>query len=249
MLEQFHDIADQIITQQVISGNVYRHLQDQTALTPFGQLAHRLFDHPVGQQVNASGTLGEDDEFSGRDITELRMSPAQQRLGLTHIALTNIQLGLVMQHQFAILRGFAQITNERDLSLVGQVTSILIDLQATGKERGVLAGNYRTVEQFLGGVTVLRVHRDTNAAFKLQLMIVDTLRLTQQPLHSVSHAHRASAGRVVQQQQKLIGPQSRHGIASAQITLQALAHLSQQLVHAFGAHAFADRGEVLDTQR
>jgi len=121
------------------------------------------------------------------------MLPAQQGFGLTYVALTNVQLGLVMQQQLALVGRVAKVADQRDLAAVREVTAMFIDLQATGHLRGVFHGDGRAFKQGVRAFAIGWECGDAQTAVQRQVMAVDALGPQQQLLEFVGHAHRLVA--------------------------------------------------------
>ena len=73
---------------------------------PRGGLPHRLLQHPVVDRDDEAALLGDRDELAGRDLAELGVVPADQRLGAYRPAgLLAEQLDLrLVVHPHAALR-------------------------------------------------------------------------------------------------------------------------------------------------
>lgn len=79
---------------------------------------------------------------AGETMLQFRVLPAQQRFSLTHMATADIQFGLVMQLQLAFAGGTAQIPDQLDVPLMGEVAVLLVHLQITRQGSGIAAGNW-----------------------------------------------------------------------------------------------------------
>ncbi len=86
-------------------GDVDRHRQaGQALLMPGGDLCARRPQDPLADLDDEPGLLGDGDELVGREDAELRMAPAQQRLGAGDLAAGDLHFRLVEQHELALRR-------------------------------------------------------------------------------------------------------------------------------------------------
>ena len=80
---------------------------------PHATLAHDRLEHPATQRGDEPGLLGQRDELVRHDQATPRMGPAHQRLDADQLAIVAGELGLVVQHQLAVLDAMAQLAVER----------------------------------------------------------------------------------------------------------------------------------------
>ena len=111
----FAEIADQRWLVDHLSRKIDAHLELRIADAERGMRADRLFNHPIGQSIDASGPFGLEDEFVGRDRSPLRVVPANQRLGPGHRVRTEIPLRLIRQPDFAIAQAIVDPRMKRQV--------------------------------------------------------------------------------------------------------------------------------------
>ena len=109
------------------------------------------------------GLLGKREEFERRDHAEPRMRPAQQRLDGDRLAVAQIELGLVVEHQLLVLDGGAQLVDEHE-AVPAVVDVGLVDLERSLPELGAVHRDVGAPHEpdAVGGVG--RGHGDADAA-------------------------------------------------------------------------------------
>lgn len=102
-------IVDDAVVGQLPGGEVDRHPQIQSLLSPLRRLAGGGLQHPLAQRADQAGLLGVGDELQRRDQAALRRIPAHQRFHAVHFTAARIDFRLVIQHQLILLQPFTQI--------------------------------------------------------------------------------------------------------------------------------------------
>ena len=179
-------------------------------------------------------------------MPQRRVLPTQQGFGLAHMAVPQIELGLVAQEQLAFDHGAAQVANQGDLALVGEVAVRLVDLQVPRQIGRVVPGDGRAVDQLFHLLPISRVRGDADTHLMAHFVIADAQGFGQRPMQLVGAGHgRVDLG-VFQQQQKLTAGDARGGVAGQQAAGQAAAGLAQHVLDTFGAKPFVDDSVVFN---
>ena len=100
-----------------------------------------------------------------------------------------IELGLVAQVQLAFDHGAAQVANQGDLALVGEVAVRLVDLQMPRQVGRVVPGDGRAVDQLFHLLPISRVRGDADAHFMAHFVIADAQGFGQRPMQLVGAGH------------------------------------------------------------
>lgn len=162
------------------------------------------------------------------------MLPAQQCLGLAHVAVAQVELGLIAQEQFVFDGGAAQVANQADLALMGKVAVLLIDLQIAGQRGRIVARNGRAADQFFDLLAIFGVGGNAHAHFVAQFIDTHPLRLGQQAVQAVGAGHGAVELGVFQQHQKFAAGNARRRIPGRQARQQAAAGFAQHFLDPLG---------------
>ena len=72
---------------------------------PARNRAARLGEYPVADLGDEVASLRHRDEFAGRHQPALRIAPAHQRFGTDDLPAVQVDLGLVVQFEFAVADG------------------------------------------------------------------------------------------------------------------------------------------------
>src|SRR3546814_294205 len=76
----------------------------KAAIEPGFGLAASLAQHPLPYRHDEAAILGNADELLWQDEAARGMVPADQRFGASNLVRTEIDLGLVMQHEFLLFQ-------------------------------------------------------------------------------------------------------------------------------------------------
>ena len=109
-----------------------------------------LTEHPPTDRHDESALFGNWDEFCRRHESEVRMPPTDERLDPDDCARLQVNLGLVVQHQFLSLQGVAQAILQR-LPLESTYVQFLLEKLAVVPpvSLGVVHGKIRVLHQCL----------------------------------------------------------------------------------------------------
>src|ERR1700674_5235741 len=90
--------------------DVDRHLIElQASVDPGSRLSARLAKHPLADWHDKSAIFCDGDELVREDQSTLRMPPADERLGAGYRAGLEIDLRLIVEHEFVPFQGAAQV--------------------------------------------------------------------------------------------------------------------------------------------
>ena len=81
------DLLDEVGVVQAARGQVDRHADVVTRRAPLGAGGQRGVEHERGQRADEAAALGDGDELVGRDVTQLGVAPAGQRLDPRDLAV------------------------------------------------------------------------------------------------------------------------------------------------------------------
>ena len=183
----------------------------QSLLMPGRDLCTRRAQDPLADLDDEPGLLGDGDELVGRQDAELRMPPAQQRFRAGDPAGGDLDLGLVEQHELALVDGLAHLPFQRHA--LGGVRVHLVGEERVGLAAallGLVHRHFGVLEQRVGILAVSRRHGDADARAHAQLVTVDVERLGQRVLDAPRHGGGiVHLGQVVQ-----IGQQRREAVAA-----------------------------------
>ena len=146
----------------------------QSRLAPSDALLRRGAQHPFAERVDQTRFLGQRNEDLRRDVSMLRVVPAQQRLRADDRLVCDAHHRLVVKLERVVLDGGAQRRFQRVLlqpalgeicveELIGVAAQLL---RAVHRHVGVL-------EQFLGRVAVVGVDRDTDRRGHVDVVLLD----------------------------------------------------------------------------
>src|SRR5581483_7806690 len=76
---------------------------------PDGGLAARLRQHPLAEGLDEPGLLGDGDELHRVDESPRRVGPPHQCLDADDLAVAQRALGLVVDHELALVQGAVQV--------------------------------------------------------------------------------------------------------------------------------------------
>ena len=158
------DELDQSLVRHLSRGNVDRDPQvRQAALLP-GAILHtgRLRD-PAAHWHDQAGFLRDGDEISGRHESELRAYPAYQSLQTGDPTGRDIDLRLIVQHEFAIVQRIAQVRFEFQPLHRMRVQLLGIELKrAPAFFLGAIHRDVRILQQRLSIASVRRIGTDAD---------------------------------------------------------------------------------------
>ena len=211
--------------------DVDRDHQAQPVGVPLCGLAHRLAEHPLADRDDEAALFGHRNELGRRHLAQLRVVPAQQRLGADHAAARQIDLRLVVQPQAPQRQRLAHRVVDTH---PGPQVDVLVRLvEAVAGPAAFLHAVHRLVgvaQQGVHRVAVVRVERDADAARHGE---------TQAPMHErarhgLDHALRDGLGAghvgLVKEHHELVAAEPGHGVDLAHAGGDALGHVDQHLV-------------------
>ena len=108
-LDRGGDRGHQVLLLELPGRDVDRELQPRVAhAVPAPDLGAGGAQHPGADRHDQAGLLGQRDELGRRHQAEVGMVPAQQRLDAEHGAVGEADLGLVVDHELALLERLPQ---------------------------------------------------------------------------------------------------------------------------------------------
>ena len=154
--------------------------------------------------------LGQRDEAHRRHQAMLRVLPAHQRLGADDAAAAQIDLGLVMQHEFAALRRAAQLRTQCQ-PLVGLAVELGRAEQegCAGLHTRLGGGEVGAAAQRIDRSAVARRHRDADPGLRDHLVQPQQQGLGGQRHHLLGGGFEGlDVGHAFEQQAEVVGAQS-----------------------------------------
>ena len=113
LVHHLDDALDQIGLLELARGHIDADVQVEPGIAPAAQLGARGAQDPLAERHDEPGLLRERDEARGLDQAQFRVTPTDQRFGATHPVSREIDLRLIVQYQFAALRGPLRATCAR----------------------------------------------------------------------------------------------------------------------------------------
>ena len=168
---------------QVAALELHRRQIDRDAdrLGPARGLRAGGAQHPLAERDDQAGLLGERDELAGRDQAALRMVPAHQRLEAADPAVLEANDRLVVQLEFGVGDGRAEIDLERVARLQPPVHLPLEEpVGAAAVALGEIERHVGVLEQLIRAGAVGGRDRDADAGADLDRAAADLERLAEQ---------------------------------------------------------------------
>nr|AAP22952.1 hypothetical protein 1 [Rhizobium arachis] len=217
-----------------------------SGIVPRTQLRTGAVQHPVADRKDQAAAFGNGDEHVRRQQAQLRMLPAQQRLGASGWRARGRELGLVMQDQFIAHHGLAQVLQQAQLTVGAE-------LHRWGEERiavppGFLGVVHRSVgvcHQLALVAGVIRVQGDAQAGADLQLGCIQQERFASRRDDPLGHHHRIVGNIDGQHDHELVAAEAGEGILRTQQAADTLRHRHQQAVAQLVPVGIVDRLEAV----
>ena len=203
---------------------------------------------PGADRHDQAGLLGQRDELGRRHQPEIGVEPAQQRLDAEHRPVGEADLGLVVDHELAVLERLPQPAlqhqplERRRVHVVGVELVVVAALLLRARQRVV-----GVLDQRVGVVAVVREQRDADAGAGGQLVRVDLQRRPQRLQHLLRHPRRGLGPVGAEQQQhELVAAEPGHGVALAQGLHEAVGDALDDLVAGLQAQEIVDQLEAVE---
>eukprot|EP01136_Pigoraptor_vietnamica_P033089 Opistho-1_new@95611 len=241
--------VDEVGLLELQRRHVHRHHHRAALCTPQRGLAHRLAQHPVTQRDDEAALLRDRNELARRDVAEVGISPAQQRLGTDHRARGDVDLRLVVQPEVAALQ--RQAHRVVQLHARQQVDVHLRLVEAEAGTAALLHAVHRGVgvlDQVVHRLAVVRVHRDADARGDAEAHALERERLPQHLEHAPRNGLGTARIGLVQQHHELVATEPRHGVDLAQAGLQPLGHLDEHAVAEHVTERVVDLLEAVEVE-
>ena len=230
---------------------VHRHGHGrQAGIEPGPGLATGFLDHPGAHGHDQARLFRQGDELA-RGHQAIRRAPAQQGLHPHHPAAGQIQLGLVVEHQFLPLQGLVQALLQGQAFQGADVHGL--GEEAVGVAAALLGMHQGRVGLFQQGVEIAAVVRgqaDADAAGDAQGVAVHLEGSGQGGQHRFGSP--GDPGQILglgQDDEEFVAPLPAQGAAFPQDVLQSLDHGAQQLVTGVVAKGVVDGLEVVQVQQ
>ncbi|MCY1398059.1 hypothetical protein D9M71_130850 [compost metagenome] len=245
------DAADQAGMAELQGRKVDRDAPVAIALLrPHAHLPAGFVQHPVADGDDQAGLFCQHDELVRQQQAQLRMLPAQQRLGAHRLAVAGVEFGLVMQAQLPPFLGHAQLLQQLQLlARIGVHRPIEEAVAVLAGTLGVVHRGIGVHQQFVLVGTIAREHGDTDTGGNLQALLAHP----EWPRDEIdlvgSDAWRIIGFRQLHQQHELIAAYARQRVLAMEIGAQAQAHFAQQLVAHMVAEGIVDRLEAIQVNK
>ena len=210
-----------------------------------------MLQHPFADAADQPGALRVGDELPGGYDAELRVVPAQQHFQPDDAARFQIDLRLVDQAQFLALDGLAQRGVQQHLleGFFGHVLAVEAESVAA-LLFGAVHRRIRVAHQHIRGLSVLRVHADTQAGAHRNFVPIEGDRQAQGADDFFRDGRDILGdGHVFQHHQELIAADASDRVILTQDIAQALRRGGQQAVSRFVAEAVIDVLERIDIEK
>ncbi len=174
------------------------------------------------------------------------MLPAYERLETEDRSIRRFEFRLVVQQEFVTAERQAQLLDHFELFVyIGVHRRLEKAVGITPQHLCVIHRRVRVGQQLLCGITVARIHGDTDAGRYVQCVIGDHHRFAHDRDQSISNL--GGLGRIAdhRQQDKLVASQTREGVAGTLVLRHALSKRDQQLIAQPMAIAIVDRLESI----
>ena len=117
-LERVRDLAAEVGLLELPAGQVHRnrHLREPV-LVPLARLRAGGAQHPLADRHDQARELGDRDELPRRDQAQLRVAPADERLGAEDLGRPQVDEGLEVQLQLVVGHGLPQTALQESRSI------------------------------------------------------------------------------------------------------------------------------------
>ncbi len=255
LVEDIGDPRAELAVGELPRGDVHRHLRYPHArLMPGLELAARLGDHPVAHIHHQPQFLDHRDEVARRHQPALRVAPAQQRLGASQTLAVAAELRLVIEDEFVLLEGVAQVAFQFQALQGAGVHVCLIELEVVlAALLGVVHRGVGVLHQLAQFAAVLRAQGDTDTGGDEELAVFQDERPHQVAKNLLGHIDRAvqrhfPGGPWLQQQGELVATHAGHGVVVIDTAQQALGHVLEHTVAGGVAEGVVDRLETVQVE-
>ena len=219
----------------------------QTFALPGHVLRTHGLQHPVADRHDQSGLLGQRDEFCRCDDTQVRVVPAQQRLGAGNGSGLEVELGQILQQEFPAADGTAQFVLQHapfqrcGSEAAGEEAVIVLAFLFGSVHRGIRAFHQCTL-----GFPISRVNRDADAGADAAFLIEQLHRPGQGKDDRRCHGIDVlELGGVQAQHDEFIAAEPCHHVAGPHALAQAHGGLLQQCVTGLVAQRVVDHFEMI----
>ena len=248
----FGNELNQALVRHLSRGNVDRDTQlRQAALLP-GAILHtgRLRD-PAAHRHDQAGFLRDGDEISGRHEPELRAYPAYQGLQAGDPTGCDIDLRLVVQHEFVVVQRVAQVRFEFQPLHRMRVQLLGIELErASAFFLGAIHCDVRILQQRLGIASVRRIGTDADARRGTILPSGENHRLGQRFQNLAGHrAGLVLGAQPFCQHREFIAAEARDHVDFPDTGDQPFRHYAQYLVARVVAQTVVDVLETVEVEK
>ena len=204
----------------------------EALLVPLARLGAGRAQDPLADRDDQAGELRDGDELARRDQAQLGVAPAQERLGAEDLGGLEVEEGLEVELELVVGDGLAEAALEGEpldgLGVHGGRVELVV---VAALLLGPVHRRVGVADERLGIVTVRRVHGDAHARRDEELAAVDPEgivdRLADLPgdLGGVF-----LGGDARDEERELVAAEAGDRVALADVLLDALGDLAQQLV-------------------
>lgn len=206
--------------------------RDLDAVGPAHGLLAGGFQAPGAQRHDETDLLGDGDEFARRDEAARRVDPAHQGLEPADAPGPEVVDGLVMQLEFAVGQGLAQVEFE---GTPGLKADVHVDLEEAPRAPtvglGTVQGDVGVLEELVTTGAVARCEADADADADADLMSVEGVGRADH-LDDAPGQHRGvvRAMDVAEDDREFVAAEARDRIDLAHAGTEALGHGAQERV-------------------
>ena len=244
--EQPGHVLGQLDVQQAGHREVDRHAQLDALVAPRPALAERAIEHPEGERAHEPGVLDERNELHGSEQPADGVGPAHEGLDAGDLAGSQVDLGLVVQHELVVADGPPQLAHEREVVRVVGVALGGVDGVARALVLGHVHGHIRALEQGLGRRAVLGVVGHAHARLGGERHALQLERLLQGVVQALGDLPGTGDVRARQEDGELVAAHPGDRVPGAQRRAQPRADLLEQEVAVGVAHGVVDLLEPVE---
>ena len=240
---------DQVLLVELARGQVHGDGQRrQAGLAPGHQLLAGGAQHPGADLDDEPGLLGNRNELGGRHRLAARRTPAQQRFDADLHAAGEVDLRLVIQHEFVALDRTTQAAFHAQAVQGARIHFFGIELEiAAAQFLGAVHGGVGILQQGIAVDAVARVDADADAADRREF-VAEHVHRQQQGFQQFRRQHGGGAALrdVRHQDHEFVAAQARHRVALAHDAGQAPPGFDDDVVARLVAEAVVDGLEAVE---
>ncbi len=234
-----------LAVEQARGGDVDRHGQSWPRGPPFGALFEGLVEHHRGERAHQPGLFGERQELQRRNIPKPWVRPADQGLDRHDLPGGEVDLGLVVQLELALLDRRLELLGETH-AVAAPIEVLLVDGEVLATDLRAIHGNVGAAQQVLGVRRVAGNEGDADAGADPGPDRGEDERLLE-PRRQPLGDRRGEVGVGVHQHHtELVAAEADEQVGVSQRSLQAGAELTQELIAGGMAERVVDLLEAVE---